>query len=273
MNEGNEAINWKGYIDNPIIQTYIFIFMNLLFLGFFHKYTTFTVIKNYLNYEITVTVPDIIAILTIFVLAIGVLYYAGANYRVRETYHLKSLVLSFKNQLLIIGATFLFSILLSIIFYILILQRSPDNYWNSLIIFLLMILIAMYLIINYFENKLPIKKLVNINNFESKITIFTVLFIIYAIFIFISSQQSILYYAIYYVVVIALLLILFGYKAEKNRYKNNNVILEMIDSLDPIKDLELFDITDNDYRFKKMDGTELIVPIGQVRKIIYNNTE
>jgi len=43
----------------------------------------------------------------------------------------------------------------------------------------------------------------------------------------------------------------------------------MIDSDCTNKDLELFDITDIDYRFKNSEGKELIVPIGQVKKIIY----
>jgi len=47
----------------------------------------------------------------------------------------------------------------------------------------------------------------------------------------------------------------------------------MIDSKE-LKNLELFDITDIDYRFKdSKTGNEYIVPIGQVKEIVYNNTK
>ena len=224
-----------------------------------------------MDYNITATVPNIIAILTIFGLAIGGLYYAGVYKRLQEEYHLKTLKLSFKNQLLIVGAIFLFSILFSVIIYVFILQIF-QNYWVGLIL-LLLILIILLLIVNYFIYKLPMKKQENKNNFESLIAFFLVILIVIAILDFIiTSQQNVLFYVTNYMLVVALLLILFGYMEEKNRYKNNNIILKMIDSNTPIEDLELFDITDNDYRFKKIDGTELIVPIGQVREII-SNTE
>ncbi len=101
--------------------------------------------------------------------------------------------------------------------------------------------------------------------------------IIIAVFLYYTIKaietQLVMQYSLpfLYIVLLCGLVVLFGYAIEKQKHtiKNNNITLKMVNSNDPIKDLELFDITDKDYRFKDLEGNEYIVPIGQV-EIVYS---
>lgn len=262
-----EIMNWRKFLTDPSVQVLIFVIINLIYLRIFHTSNALISLEQYFNYETTVKVPDIIALSTIVVLSIGVLYYAGVHRQIQEEYRLKMLGFSFKYQLAIMGGAFGFSILLSVILYVLILPIFPDDYyWLGLIIFIILVLLM-----NSFSYKSSLKKIKN--GFEDQIAILLAMLIIITILSFIIKEKSILYYAVYYILVVSLLVILFGYVGEKNREKNNNIILKMIDPDESLENLELFDITDNDYRFKDLDENEFIVPIGRIQKITYHNVK
>ncbi len=75
-------------------------------------------------------------------------------------------------------------------------------------------------------------------------------------------------------------MIFFGYLGEKYNGKNNNLTLKMVTydytgrkRLRKKPGLELFDITDTDYRFRDSNGNEYIIPIEQIQEIEYDNTK
>ena len=96
-----------------------------------------------------------------------------------------------------------------------------------------------------------------------------VLYIIYSISVMFYDIKATL------LLFIPLLFIIHGYYSTE---KFELVTLKMITfneqgskKIETINELELYDTTDKDYRFKDSDGNELIIPNNQVLEIIYSN--
>ena len=265
MNQINDSVNWKSNIERILVdeQGIIYVIINLIF---FSKISLRLLLSKYFEKPLEITVTDGIAILTVFALAAGVLYYAGVYQEARKVYRLKNLPFDFKEKSAITGATFIVSIIFAVAFSELVKLLYPiQNYLGAISI--LVILIALFFSVWTSQSADNwIKKCTNI--FHHLITYASIYFIFKIIVTRFSEQDIILYY----ILIISSLIVIFGILGEKHSQKNYNLTLKMIDSTE-LKNLELFDITDIDYRFKdSKTGDELIVPIRQVKKIIYNNT-
>jgi hypothetical protein len=267
MNQRNESANWKDNIERLLVneQGIIYIIINLIF---FSKISLPLLLSKYFEMPLKITVTDGIAILTVFVLAAGVLYYAGVHGEAQKVYRLKNLPFNFREKSAITGATFIAAIIFAIAISELVKLLYPiQNYlWAILILVILISLFWSVWTLKREDNW--IKKLTNL---FYHLILYIIIFFIFDIIAFTYSEQQ---FFLFYIVIISSLVILFGILGEKHSQKNYNLTLKMIDSTEPIKNLELFDITDIDYRFKdSKTGDEFIVPIGQVKEIVYNNTK
>lgn len=253
MNQRNEYINLKKNIEcllaSDYVQNFIFIIVNLIF---FSKLSIPSSLNTYFKTPIETTVTDGVAIFTVLVLAIGVLYHAGFYKERMKEYRFTNVPYNFLEKTTIIGsmliATIIFSFVLSEPFKTI----SLLTYLQSIFIFVIILSVISYV----FKREVSWT-----NHFAIYIAIYAIIFFIIEVF----NEQILLTY----ILTISLLVIGLGYLTEKNRPKINNITLVMIISNEQINNLELFEITDIDYRFKNSEGKELIVPIGQVQKIIY----
>ena len=264
MNEINESMNWKDNVERLLVneQGIIFIIINLIF---FSKISMPLLLSKYFEKPLEITVTDGIAILTVFVLAAGVLYYAGVYQEARKVYRLKNLPFNFKEKSAITGATFIVAIIFAIAISELVKVLYSIQYYLYAILFLAILL-------SIFWSVWALKRDDNsIKNLAHHLIIYMIIFLIFSIIVYAFSEQEIF---LGYIVIISLLVIIFGILGEKHSQKNCNLTLKMIDSNEQKNNLELFDITNIDYRFKdSKTGDEFIVPIGQVKEIVYNNTK
>ena len=264
MNEINESMNRKDNVERLLVneQGIIFIIINLIF---FSKISMPLLLSKYFEKPLEITVTDGIAILTVFVLAAGVLYYAGVYQEARKVYRLKNLPFNFKEKSAITGATFIVAIIFAIAISELVKVLYSIQYYLYAILFLAILL-------SIFWSVWALKRDDNsIKNLAHHLIIYMIIFLIFSIIVYAFSEQEIF---LGYIVIISLLVIIFGSLGEKHSQKNYNLTLIMIDSNEPRNNLELFDITDIDYRFKDSNTEdEFIVPIGQVKEIRYNNTK
>ncbi len=95
----DETMKLKDYISDILLCIAVAV---ILFI--FERFSIFESFKNHLKNEITIA--DIIAVLTVFTLAAGVLYYQGVHKRAQKEYHLKKINLSLRYRFAILGAMF-----------------------------------------------------------------------------------------------------------------------------------------------------------------------
>ncbi|MGB8216439.1 MAG: AraC family ligand binding domain-containing protein [Candidatus Methanoperedens sp.] len=267
MNLRNEFMNWKDDFECLLVdeQAQIFIIINLIF---FSKISIPLLFSKYFEKPLEITVTDGIAILTVFVLAAGVLYYAGVYREARKVYNLKNLPFNFRDKSAIMGATFIAAIIFSTAISELIKLSYPIQYYLYAI-FIIVIILSLFMFM--WTSKKEDNCIKKLTNLATHLINYIIIFFIFSIIAFDFAAQQIF---LSYIVIISSLVILFGILGEKHSQKNYNLTLKMIDSIEQIKNLELFDITDIDYRFKdSKTGDEYIVPIGQVKEIVYNNTK
>ena len=267
MNNETKSMNWKdeleGYLANSFIQSFVFIVINLIFISSFTP-ETFVFFKNS-SYE-NITIKEIIAILTIIAFAFGILFFAGVAYRTKDEYIFRDFdILALKSKIIIAGASFICSIFIVGFVSTTIRQLFPKNEIVIVLLFTFFIFILFWCFM----------KLLKISNiiFWQLFTIYITIVIISKTLTCIIEKEGLL---LNYLVIISLLIIYFGYLAEKYRIRTNNLTLKMFtydDSgckrVDIRKNLELFDITKMDYRFKDLDGNEFIIPSIHVQEIIY----
>ncbi|MDD5474554.1 MAG: AraC family ligand binding domain-containing protein [Candidatus Methanoperedens sp.] len=262
MNQINESMNWKDNIERLLVneQGLIFIIINLIF---FSKISIPQTLSKYFEKPLEITVTDGIAILTVFILAAGVLYYAGVYLEAQKGYRLKNLPFNFREKSAITGAIFIAAIIFAIAISELVKLLYQIQYYLYAI-FIMVIVLSLFSFM--WTSKRGDKKL---KNMVYHLILYIIIFFIFDIIAFAFAEQQIF---LSYIVIISSLVILFGILGEKHSQKNYNLTLKMIDSSEQIKNLELFDITDIDYRLKdSKTGDEYIVPIGQVKEIVYNN--
>ncbi|MCK4798826.1 MAG: hypothetical protein KAT05_15730 [Spirochaetes bacterium] len=267
MNNENESMNWKdeleSYLADSFIQVLIFIIVNLIFISSFTP-EILDFFKNPL-YD-TITVKEIIAILTIIVFAFGILFFAGVAYRTKDKYVFKDFdILALKGKIIIVGASFICSIFIVVFVSTTIQQLFPKNEIVGVLLFTFFIFILFWIF-------LKLSKILN-TKFMRLVTIYIIVVIISVTLTFIIERE---YLLLNYLVIISLLIVYFGYLAEKYRNRTNNLTLKMLaydesgyKRLEIRKNLELFDITKMDYRFKDLDGNEFIIPSIHVQEIIY----
>ncbi|VVB85003.1 Uncharacterised protein [uncultured archaeon] len=274
MNKSNEPINWKGNIErllaNENVQTFIFMITNLIF---FSKFSIPSLLSKYFEKPNGNTVTDGIAILTVFVLAVGVLYYAGVYKERQKEYCFTNFPYNFIQKSAIIGSIFIATIILASVISEFIKLSVNIKYLHAILIMVIIFSVLSFLLTSKREDISLLKWKYHLANWEYHLIVYIIIYIIILIYLLIPSPESQILNIVAYITIISLLVILFGYEIEKHRQKISNLTLEMIDPNELIKDLELFDITDIDYRFRNSEGNEFIVPIGQVRKIIYEKTK
>lgn len=266
MNQSNESKNWKDIIErilaNVIVQTYIFVITNLVF---FSKFSISSLFLKYLETPFKITVTDSIAILTVFVLAVGLLYYAGVYAEKQKEYRFINSPIKFMERLTIMGSTLIVPIILALVISDYIKLSVNMIYLHSILIMVISISV-----LSIFSNLK--REDINLLNWEYHLAIYLAVYIATYLLLYLSHDSTALIIS-NYIMVLSLLVMLFGYETEKHMQKNYNLSLETIESDELEKDLDLFDITDIDYRFKKSDGNEIIVPIGRVQKITYKKTK
>lgn len=274
MNEGNGSMSWKDNIErllaNEFIQTFIFIIINLIF---FSKFSILLLISKYFKMPIKVTFTDGIAILTVFVLATGVIYYLGVYKERQEKYLYTNFPFKFKEKSVMMGSIFIATIIFT---FVLSESIKPLDieYLHAILI-----MVIFFSVLTPFFIRIPTKSedisflkwKSYLKNGEYHLTIYITIYIV-AYLLLVPFTESLIF-NLFYILIISSFVIFFGYETEKHSHKNKSLTLEMINSNEPIENLELFDTTDIDYRFKNSKGNEFIVPIGQVKKIIYKSAK
>ncbi len=254
----------ESLLVNEFVQAIIIIITNILF---FSRFSISSLLSSYFKMPLELSITDIIAILTVLTLSAGVLYYAGTNVVARKEYRLTNLPFNFKDKLVITGTVFIAPLILTIA-----ISKAYNVQCSDIVcyrgqIFFIVLMSLVSVIVMWFSKREDN----SLENLIYLLEIYLAIFVIVTIIAyFYSTPEQIL---IWYVLIISLLLIGFGYLQEKNRPKNNKLTLRRINHNEPMENLELFDITDTDYRFKDMEGNELIIPIGQVQEIIYTNAK
>jgi uncharacterized protein YpmB len=198
-------MSYKDKIKNhqPFIYScailFLFICSGLVTFIFLPRLGYEELLKNYFNYKIT----DIIAIITIFVLALGVSTYFGIRYAMRKKYRFIELDIGIKENITILGSMFL-----------------------------------LFIANAYFFNQYTILNILN------------------------------------YIYSMTLIAFLFGYIITMMPEENEKVTLKMVvcdesgcKKLEKRENLELYQTTDKDYRFKDASGKEFIIPIGKIQEI------
>ena len=110
MNNENESMNCKdkleSHLANSFLQVLIVIFINIIFVAYYKpeiiELFEYPLFKN-------ITITETIAILTIIAFAFGILYFVGVHSRINNEYIFKDVgIFSSKNQIIIVGASFMF---------------------------------------------------------------------------------------------------------------------------------------------------------------------
>lgn len=113
------------------------------------------------------------------------------------------------------------------------------------------------------------------------ITVGLLLLVVIAAIYFYANKQDASMNVLYYILEIGFLAFLLGLTIWIMPDDNTRVTLEMIicdksgfKRLETKNDLELYQITNTDYRFKDLNNrNEYIIPTGQIQKIIYQSTK
>lgn len=264
-------ISWKKvecYFSGGLVQTTIFFIINLIY---FSKISIISIFSDFFKKPSHITITEETAVLTLFALALGFLYFAGINLSLKK-YRLMTSDLNFINKISIMGAGFIAAILFVNVISDFIKQITQNYLLGVFISLSLTIIISIFIQIEYIKHKYRVTT-------SSIIIIYFIIYsiislILIAIINLISKQQILLYY----VGTISLTVLFFGY-IEKNCSKLRTLTLKAIvydgsgcKRLETKENLELFDRTNTDYRLKDVTtGNEFIIPIGQVQEIIYEN--
>ena len=253
----------EGYLADSFIQSWIFITINLIYVFSFTP-EILELSKKQLYDNITIT--EIIAILTIIVFAFGILFFAGVSYRTKDKYVFKDIdILALKSKIIIVGVSFICSIFFAVFVSTKLQQSSPEN--GEMLLFASIIFILFWIFLKLLK--------IQYSKFWRLLTIYIIAVSISYVLIHIIKRD---YFLLNYLVIISLLIVSFGYLTEKHRNRTNNLTLKMLaydgsgyKRLEIRENLELYNITKMDYRFKDKNGNEFIIPSTHVQEIIYKS--
>jgi hypothetical protein len=263
-----KKVEW--YFSGFLVQITIFIIINLIY---FSRISELSIFSNIFKKPVHITFTEGFAVLTLFALALGILYFAGLNARLVQKYRLKNSEFNFKYKISIIGAGFVAAIFLTIIVSNIIKQLTPYYFFGALVSVSLLGLMSIFIQIKDIKPKYGVGTLSIIITY---IIIYLAIFLIFEAIVITESEQQIL---LDYIVTISGVIVFFGYLGE-NSSKPMTLTLKMITydesgckRLETKEKLVLFDVTNIDYRFKDLDENEFIIPIEQIQEIIYYNTK
>lgn len=257
MNCKDKIDKIEHILSNVFVQSILLIFTNLIFLS--RISIPSSLLSKYFEPSES-TVADSIAILSVLALAVGVLYYAGINYKTRKEYRIRDSPLSFRDRSVITGAILIFPFIVVIA-----LSKSFNIECNGIGCYSGQIIFSVIISFTSVSALWVSQREAFFKNLPYHLAIYLAIFGIVTFIAAVFPELILLYY----ILTICLLVIGFGILEEKYREKDKNFTLKIIDDIYPRYHLELYQITSNDYRFKDPAGNEFIIPIEQVREIRY----